>query len=88
MKKFRINKKRTILILGVMAIVFLVIFLYFNNKSQVTGEKFSVSQDTTLALGEILNNNSDTLTKATDEKKAEMEKQESEALALEQKAAE
>ena len=65
MKKYKLNKK--IAISTLVIILFLIIFIYFNNKPQVTGEKFSVSQETTLTLGTVLGNMSDSISKSVNE---------------------
>lgn len=88
MKKFRINKKIVIATLGVIAIIFSIIILYFNNKSQVETEKFSVTQGNTTILGGVLGTNSDSIKKAVDEIKTEIKNQEAEVLEQEEKVQE
>jgi len=85
MKKIRINKKIIIVSLGVIAIIFSVILLNINNKSQLTEEKFSVSQETVIAVGEVLSNNSDSLSKTLDEIKVEIENKQLEEQKAEEK---
>ena len=84
MKKNKSNKKRTIVTLGVIAVIFSIILLYFN-RPNVEGEKFLVSQknETTLSLGKVLGNESNSVNKAITEIKEEVQSKQGE----EQKAA-